>query len=73
MIDNSGTEISASVYRKSTFTGVLTNYHSFTNISYKIGLVKCLLDRAFRITNNWPCFDKELKNISKILTKNSIE
>ena len=32
-------------YRKKTFTGVLTNFLSFTPLCYKVGLVKTLIDR----------------------------
>ena len=39
------------VFRKKTFTGLLTNYFSFTALSYKIGLVRTLIDRTFKINN----------------------
>ena len=38
-------------YRKKTFTGVLTNFLSFTPLCYKLGLVKTLIDRIFKINN----------------------
>ena len=38
-----------SVYRKPTFTGLLTNVFSFTSFSYKLGLKRTLLDRAYKI------------------------
>ena len=38
-----------SVYRKKTFTGLLTNYFSFTPFKYKLGLIKTLIDRAYKI------------------------
>ena len=34
------------VYRKKTFTGLLTNYFSFSSYSYKVGVIKTLVDRA---------------------------
>ena len=33
-----------SVYRKSTFTGLLQNYNSFVPFTYKKGLIKTLID-----------------------------
>ena len=63
--------MTTSVYRKSTFTGLLTNYESFTADSYKIGLVKNLLLRAFHISISWSTFHKELERIYKILQQNS--
>ena len=35
------------VYRKKTFTGLLTNYFSFTPYSYKVGLIRTLVDTAY--------------------------
>ena len=40
-----------SVHCKKTFTGLLTNYFSFTSYSYKVGLIKTLVDRAYKINN----------------------
>ena len=44
---------------------------SFTSMSYKIGLVKCLIDRAYRINHTWLGFDLDLKKVFNILKKNS--
>ena len=63
--------LTTSVYRKNTFTGLLTNYSSFTAESYKIGLANNLLLRAFRISSSWSIFQKELGYIYEILQKNS--
>ena len=59
-----------SVYRKETFTGVLTNYFSFTAQRYKLGLVKCLIDRVFKINNTWPGFHNDLIKVFDILKRN---
>ena len=39
-------------YHKLTTTGLLLNFKSFTWFSYKISLIKCLIDRSFKICNN---------------------
>ena len=39
-------------YHKSTYAGLLLNFKSFTSFSYKISLIKCLIDRSFKICNN---------------------
>ena len=71
-VDNSGTRLIISVcYRKKMFTRVLINYLSYTSISYTIGLVKCLIDRVFRINNTWIGFDKDLGVVLKFLRKNA--
>ena len=45
-IDNTGPAIVTRVFRKKTFTGLLTSFSSLTSFSYKIGLVKTLVDRT---------------------------
>ena len=43
-------------YHKSTYTGRLLNFVTFTSFSYKISLIKCLIDKSFKICNNWNSF-----------------
>ena len=38
--------------QKSTYIRLLLNFKSFTSFSYKISLIKCLIDRSFKICNN---------------------
>ena len=57
-------------YRKKTFTGVLTNFLSFTPLCYKLGLVKTLIDRIFKINNTWLGFHKDIQKLFVILRKN---
>ena len=38
-----------SVYRK-TFTGLLTNFFSFTSFSYKLGPIRTLLETAHKVS-----------------------
>ena len=59
------------MYRKATFTGTYMNWKSLTPRSYKIGLIRCLLTRAFRICSTEKLFREEISNIKKILLKNS--
>ena len=58
------------IYRKPTFTGVYLNWRSLTSRTYKIGLVKCLLNRAWSICTNYELFHLEVINIKSILRKN---
>ena len=53
-----------------TFTGVLTNFLSFTPLCYKLGLVKTLIDRIFKINNTWLGFHKDIQKLFVILRKN---
>ena len=56
---------------KKTTIGSFTSYLSFSPLSYKIGLVKALTHRAFKICSNWCLFHDEVNNIKKYLEKNS--
>ena len=58
-------------YDKSTYTGLLLNFKSFTSFSYKISLIKCLMDRSFKICNNWKSFHNDMKNIKSNLIENA--
>lgn len=42
---------------KQTYTGLLTNYFSFTSFQYKSGLIKTLIDRAYKINNTTHYFE----------------
>ena len=58
-------------HHKSTYTGLLLNLKSFTSFSYKISLVKCLIDRSFKICNNWHSFQNDIESIKSNLIKNA--
>ena len=62
LIDNKQVPVLITVFRKSTFTGLLLNFTSFTSYSYKLGLIRTLIDRAYNST--WLGFHQETtKNI----------
>ena len=54
-----------------TYTGLLLNFKSFTSFSYKISLIKCLIDRSFKICNNWNSFHNDIESIKSNLIKNA--
>ena len=49
----------------------ILNFKSFTSFSYKISLIKCLIDRSFKICNNWNSFHNDIQNIKFNLIKNA--
>lgn len=51
------------VYLKKTFSGVLSNYFSFTSYSYKVFLIKALIDRVYKI-------NKDITKLMDIFKKN---
>ena len=70
LLDNSHPSIVTSVYRKKTFTGLLTNYFSFAPLNYKLGLVRTLLDRVYKINNCWVGLHLDVKRLIFLLQKN---
>ena len=58
-------------YHKSTYAGLLLNFKNFPSFSYKICLIKCLIDRSFKICNNWNSFHNDMENIKSSLIKNA--
>ena len=56
------------VYRKK-ITGLLTNYFSLTSYSYKVGLIRTLVDRAYKINNTWLGLHEDITKLMEILKK----
>ena len=72
LIDNHDPSSSLTrIYRKKTLTGLLTNYFSFTSYSYKVGLIKTLVDRAYKINSTWLGFPDDINKLTDILKKES--
>ena len=63
-------DLSMTTYRKPSNTGLLTNFLSFTSYSYKVGLIKCLCDRAHKINSSYELRIADLSYISSVLQKN---
>ena len=63
-------KFTASVYQKSTFSGVYTHFDSFLPDTYKIGLIYTFVNRCFRICSNWSMLHQQLKLLREIFQKN---
>ena len=59
-----------SLYRKPTFSGLYSNFESFTPVSYKKGLIYTLLHRAFVLCCDWNKFHSEVCFLKSTLRKN---
>ncbi|CAF1659013.1 unnamed protein product [Adineta ricciae] len=59
-----------SVYRKPTFTGLLTKFTSFIPIQYKRSVISSMAYRAIRICSSYHLLDKEFKPITSIALAN---
>jgi len=60
-----------SVHIKKTSSGDCINYKSICPDRYKIGIIKTLLNRGFRISSNWSLFHEEINRIKQLLTNNN--
>ena len=60
-----------SVYQKPTFTGLLTNFHSFIPSQYKCNLIPSLVHRLYNICSNYGNFQAQLESLRQILNRNS--
>ena len=73
LIDNSQPQSPITrVYRKKTFTGLLTNYFSFTPVSYKLGLIRTLVDRTYKINNTWEGFNEDIKKLLQLILRKNL-
>ena len=59
------------IYRKQTFSGLYTNFHSFIPESYKKGLLLTLLFRTYSICSDWSKIHNEIVNLKNIMLKNN--
>ena len=48
----------------------MTNYFCFIPYPYKLGLIRTLVDRAYKINNTWLGFYEDIKKLTEILKKN---
>ena len=58
-----------SVHRKSTFSGVYTNYRSFISTEYESSLITTLLYRSFTIVSNYHKLQEEIVSDVSAKTK----
>ena len=67
----SNQNLTLQAYRKTTYSRRLLNFKSYSSFSYKISLIKCLIDSSFKIFNNWNLFHNDIENIKFNLIKNA--
>ena len=51
LIDRRNNILNTATYDKSTYSGLLLNFDSFTSRFYKGSLIKCLIDGVYKISN----------------------
>ena len=67
-IDNGS--LNTTVYRKKTHTGVLLNFKAMAPMKWKIGLIYCLINRAWSICSSRSYFELEIDSLRKMFSKN---
>ena len=63
---NRASQIETKVYVKPTNTGLLLHNHSHVAMRYKRGLLKTMLDRAYRLSACWSYFSVECDRLRRI-------
>ena len=63
-------EFNICVYRKPTFTGVLLHFNSIAPLSWKRGLINCLLHRAYLYSSNDSLLKTEITRIISLFKRN---
>ena len=68
---NSNQNLILQRYHKLINKRLLLNFQSLSLFSYKIIGIKCLIDRSFKICNNWNSFHNYRESIKSNLIKNA--
>ena len=59
-----------SIYRKPTFTGLMSKFYDFSPTEYKGNLISTLVCRAFRISSDYFAFNSEVQFLKDLLLGN---
>ena len=66
---NKSTQIQTKVDVKPTDTGLLLHYKGHADDRYKRGLLKTMLDHAFRLSSNWSYFSDECDRLKMVFSR----
>ena len=69
MPSSNNQSVTLQTYHKPNYAGRLLNFKTFASFSYKVSLIKNLIDRSFKICNNWNYFHNDIENIKSNLIK----
>ena len=70
-ISSENNKFVTSIYPKSIFTDIFTNFKKFTPDEYKRGLIETLLHRSFRLCSNYENVHRESKTLKSIFKHNN--
>ena len=63
-------KFTTSIYRKPTFTGLMSKFYDFSPKDYKVNLIATLVCRAYRICSDYFAFDNEISTLKTVLQGN---
>ena len=69
-IERKNSTLSTSIYRKPTFTGLLSRFDSFTPDKYKDNLFATLVHRGFKLCSSFLSFDIKVNFLKSLLKQN---
>ena len=70
VVEKSINRFITSVFRKPTFTGLGTNFFSFTPFIYKLNCIRTLIYRAYHLSSSYCKFDQEITFLRNYFIKN---
>ena len=65
-----GGKFKSYVFRKASNTGLLLNFNALCPFKWKIGLIHCMINRAYAICNDWQLFTKEMDYLRNVFMMN---
>ena len=65
-----GRDFKSCVFRKTSHTGLMLNFSAMCPYRWKIGLINCMLYRAYNICCNWYSFTKEIEVLRDLFRQN---
>ena len=66
---NRSRQIETKVYVKPTNSGLLLHYQSHVDNQYKKGLLRTMLDRAYRLSSSWTHFSDECDRLKTAFSR----
>ena len=61
--------MTSTVYRKSTYPGLMLNFAAVCSLKWKLGFIHCLLHRAYAVCSTWKVFHEEVTFLKNIFLK----
>ena len=69
-LDLNSSNFGPQVYRKPTNTKVILNWTAYCPKNWKLGLISCLINRAYIVCSTWDLFNNEMGKLKDIFKKN---